>query len=154
MNPIVKTILLSIGALAVAGMVVLGAMRIVERQQTADEINRLRDELYRARVTADRCRGSLQNSEASLRGLSMSIDSLKRVVDGYQTGARGGVPAGQYQEYLAVFDEYNDSVAVWEGRERRLRTAESSCRETILEHNTLSDSLQSVLVEAGIAPPQ
>lgn len=154
MNPIVKTGLLSLVALAVAGMVVLGAMRIVERQETADEINRLRDQLYRARVTADRCRGSLQNSEASLRGLSVSIDSLKNVVDGHQTEAGGGVPAGQYQEYLAVFDEYNDSVAVWEGRERRLRTTETSCRETIQEHNMLSDSLQGVLVEAGIVPRQ
>jgi hypothetical protein len=41
-------------------------------------------------------------------------------------------------------------VSIWEERERRLRLAESACRETIQEHNVISDSLQSVLTEAGI----
>lgn len=153
MTRVLKPVMLAVGALAVASLVVLGGMRIVERQQTADEINRLRDQLYRARVTADRCRGSLQNSEASLRNLGLAIDSLKRLVDDYESSDPRGVPAAQYEEYLGVFDQYNDSVEVWDGRERRLRTAEASCRETIQEHNALSDSLQAVLTEAGITPP-
>jgi hypothetical protein len=41
-------------------------------------------------------------------------------------------------------------VAVWEARERRLRSAETACRATIEGHNALSDSLQRLLTNAGI----
>ncbi len=145
-----KNVLSVLAAVAVGLLMVFGITRVLERQQTADDINRLRDELYRARISADRCRGSLQTSEAALRSLSITIDSLKTLVDDYEAMDRRGVPAGQYDEYLGVFDQYNDSVAVWEGREQRLRTAEASCRSTIQGHNALSDSLQRVLIEAGI----
>lgn len=150
MNPLVKNVLAVLATVAVALLMVFGVTRIFERQQTAEEINGLRDELYRARVSADRCRGSLQTSEAALRSLTITIDSLKTLVDDYEALDRRGVPAAQYDEYLGVFDQYNDSVSVWEGRERRLRTAEASCRSTIQGHNALSDSLQTVLIEAGI----
>ncbi|NIR37987.1 MAG: hypothetical protein GWO22_19000 [Actinobacteria bacterium] len=67
----------------------------------------------------------------------------------YET-TEGRVPSSRYEEYLGVFDEYNDSVEVWEGRERRLRSAEASCRATIERHNAISDTLRTVLAEAGI----
>ena len=137
-------------ALAVGAMAVSGSMRLVERQKTAAEINALRQELYRARVGSDRCRSSLTNSEASLRQLGLTIDSMRMRVDSFENMDDRGVPAGRYDEYLELFDSYNDSVAVWDTRERRLRTAETSCRETIEEHNALTDSLQRVLQDAGI----
>ncbi|MBT8488652.1 MAG: hypothetical protein HKN72_01490 [Gemmatimonadetes bacterium] len=149
MSPIVRTVLLSIFALVLGGLVIVGIQRIVERQQTLEEINRLREDLYRSRLTADRCRGALQTSEAALIVLRTTIDSLRAEVGDYET-ASGQVPQSLYDEYLGVFEEYNDSVQVWEGRERRLRSAESSCRATIERHNALSDTLQTVLTEAGI----
>jgi len=145
----VRTVLTWVAAVVVALLVVLGVRRIVERQQTVDEINRLREELYRARLVADRCTSSLQTSEAALRSLRTTIDSLRVEVGDYET-ASGQVPQAVYEEYLGVFDEYNDSVAVWEGRERRLRSAEASCRSTIQRHNAISDTLQTALAEAGI----
>ena len=147
-----QTALASLGALIVGGLIFLSAVRIVERKQTTDEINRLRDVLYQARVSADRCRGSLQTSEASLINLGLAIDSLRSRVDSFEAMDRRGVPAERYPEYLDIFDQYNDSVAVWEGRENRLRTVESACRATIEEHNMLSDSLQTVLAAAGLIP--
>lgn len=149
MRPVVRTGLASVAAVVVGLIFVLGVRRIVQRNRTADRINELREELYRSRVAADRCRSSLQTSEAALRGLGVTIDSLRVAVDDYET-MEGRVPADRYDEYLEVFDEYNDSVQVWEGRERRLRTAEASCRATIERHNEISDSLQTVLAEAGI----
>lgn len=149
MSPIVRTILLTIFALVLGGLVIVGVQRIVERQQTVDEINRLREDLYRSRLTADRCRGALQTSEVSLRTLRATIDSLRQEVGDYETDS-GQVPQSLYDEYLGVFEEYNDSVQVWEGRERRLRSAEASCRATIERHNALSDTLQTILDEAGI----
>lgn len=149
MSPVVRTGLLSMFALVLGALVVFGVQRIVERQQTVAEINRLREHLYRSRLTADRCRGSLQTSEAALRALRTTIDSLRVEVGDYETTS-GQVPQTLFEEYLGVFEEYNDSVQVWEGRERRLRSAEASCRATIERHNALSDTLQTVLTEARI----
>ncbi len=138
-------------AAVIAGVVfLLGSIRIVERQQMAAEINRLRDDLYRSRLASDRCRGSLQTSEAALRALGLTIDSLRNRVDSFEALGGGRVPAELYDEYLGTFDSYNDSVGVWEGRERRLRSAEAACRTTIQEHNAVTDSLQAILAEAGI----
>ena len=150
MKPAVKTGLMSLAAVVVGLLILSTLVRVMERQQTAEEISRLRDDLYRSRVAADRCRGSLQTSEAALRGLGLTIDSLRSRVDSFEALDRRGVPAARYEEYLEIFDSYNDSVAVWEDREQRLRTAEASCRSTIEQHNAITDSLQIVLDEAGI----
>jgi hypothetical protein len=53
----------------------------------------------------------------------------------------------QYQAYLETFDAYNDSVDAWGARERQLRAADTSCRNVILGHNSLRDSLQQILAE-------
>lgn len=150
MSPGVKYALVGVGSVAALALMITGASRVMERQNTVEEINRLRTDLYRARVSSDRCRGSLQTSEASLRDLGLAIDSLRSLVDSFEALDGRGVPADQYPEYLEIFDSYNDSVASWEGREERLRTAETSCRMTIEGHNAISDTLQRVLAEAGI----
>lgn len=150
MSPMLRKGLAVAAGIVTVGLLVTGASRIIERQATIEEINRLRTELHRARVSADRCRGSLQTSEAALRDLGIAIDSLRGVVDSYEALDQRGVPADRYPDYLEVFDSYNDSVASWEDRERRLRTAETSCHSTIEEHNAISDTLQTVLAEAGI----
>jgi predicted nucleic acid-binding Zn-ribbon protein len=149
-SPVVRRVLLALAAIAAGSLVVTGAMRLVERQRTANEISRLRDDLYRARASSDRCRNALANSESALRQLSLTIDSLRSRVDSFEAIDGRGVPANRYDEYLELFDSYHDSVTVWEARERRLRESEASCRETIESHNALSDSLQRVLEEEGI----
>ncbi len=149
MNPRVKTALTFVGAVVVGLLILLGAQRIMERQQTVAEIERLREDLYRSRLASDRCLGSLQTSETALRSLRTTIDSLRLEVGTYETAA-GQVPQSRYDEYMGVFEEYNDSVSVWEGRERRLRSAEAQCRTTIERHNALGDSLRAALDEAGI----
>lgn len=149
MNPRLKTALTFVGAVAVGLLILVGAQRIMERQQTIAEIERLREDLYRSRLASDRCLGSLQTSETALRSLRTTIDSLRVEVGTYETAA-GQVPQSRYDEYMGVFEEYNDSVSVWEGRERRLRSAEAQCRITIERHNALGDSLRAALDEAGI----
>lgn len=150
LSPSARAVLAVVLLLSGGTAIVLGARRSAERQRTSAEITRLRDELYRARVASDRCRGSLVNSELSLRTLTVTIDSLKSRVDSFEALAGGRVPAGRYVQYLETFDSYNDSVAVWEIRSRRLRAVETSCRTVIGQHNALSDSLRIVLHEAGI----
>ena len=113
-------------------------------------MNELRGQLYRARITSDRCRSSLTTSESSLQTLSIRIDSLRARVDSFEALGNGQVPAVNYDEYLLIFNSYNDSVSVWETRSERLLNAEASCRDSIEEHNTLSDSIQTILMNAGI----
>ena len=132
-----------------AALFFIGARRLVESRRFTAEVNRMREDLYRARLASDRCRGSLVTSESSLLTLTATIDSLRARVDSFEALGDGQVPADRYDEYLPVFDSYNDSVASWESRSERLRTAEASCRGVIESHNALSDSIQRLLREAG-----
>ncbi len=150
MRPPVRIALGVVGAGVTAAVIFSAWSRILERQAILDEINRLRDDLYRSRVASDRCRSSLQTSEVALRELGISIDSLRARVDSFEALDRRGVPGAEYEDYLVAFEEYNDSVAVWDGRERRLRTTDDACRQTITGHNARSDTLQKVLEAAGI----
>jgi len=111
-----------------ATLVVVGTRRVVESQRTTAQVNRMREDLYRARVASDRCRNSLVTSESALLTLTATLDSLRDRVDSLEALGNGQVPAVRYEEYLTVFDAYNDSVAAWETRSERLRTAEASCR--------------------------
>jgi hypothetical protein len=151
MNSRVRIAVGAVMLVSTATVVVLGARRFVEQRRTTAEVTRLREELYRARVSSDRCRNSLAGSEASLQVLTTTIDSLRSRVDSFEALGGGRVPRDRYDEYLGVFDSYNDSVAVWEVRSERLRTAETSCRGVIEQHNALSDSIQSILTGAGSA---
>ena len=150
MSPRVRSALLLLAVLGVGALIVAGTKRLVERQQTTRQVTRLREALFQARAGSDRCRSSLVNSETSLQELGLTIDSLRSRVDSFETMDGLGVPAGRYDEYLALFDSYNDSVEVWEAREGRLRAVEASCRATIKGHNALRDSLERILQDAGI----
>ncbi|HET9947362.1 MAG TPA: hypothetical protein VFQ22_00420 [Longimicrobiales bacterium] len=134
-------------------VLVLGLDRLAERRRFMGEIERLREELYRARVGADRCRSSLTTSEAALHDLTATIDSMRSRVDSFETLGDGKVPAERYEEYLELFDSYNDSVASWEIRSQRLREAEASCRAVIERHNAIRDTIEGVLRDAGIEGP-
>ncbi len=136
-------------SLSAAVLLFLGVDRLVERRRITEEVNRLRGELFQARAAADRCQGGLQNSEARLREFDQVIQSLRARVDSFEALDSRGVPEAEYDAYMESFDSYNDSVATWEERAERLKTAEASCRETIERHNALSDTLRAVIEEAG-----
>lgn len=142
-------ILLSLSA---AALLFVGVDRLLERQRISEEVTRLRGELFQARAAAQRCQGGLANSEARLRDFDEVIGSLRARVDSFAGLDPRGVPEEQYDTYMESVESYNDSVAAWEDRAQRLRTAEASCRETIERHNALRDRLQEVLEDADLAP--
>ena len=72
---------------------------------------------------------------------------MRARVDSFEALDIRGVAQEQYQSYLEIFNAYNDSVDAWGARERQLRAADTSCRNVILDHNSLRDSLQRVLTE-------
>ena len=136
-------------AVSTLGVLIFGGQRFMDQRRFRQDIEVLREELYRARVASDRCRGSLATSEAALQTLTLTIDSLRSRVDSFEALGGGRVPGDSYEEYLTVFDTYNDSVGVWDIRSERLLAAEAACRDVIEEHNTLSDSIQALLADAG-----
>ncbi len=150
MTATIRIVLAGLLLISTAYILVAGTRGFAERQRITNQVSSLRDQLYRARVTSDRCRSSLNTSESSLQTLSVTIDSLRTRVDSFEALGNGQVPSAKYDEYLEIFDRYNDSVSVWGRRSERLLTAEASCRNSIEEHNTLSDSIQAVLLNAGI----
>jgi hypothetical protein len=146
-NQAVKVVLGVALALATTAIVYLGAQRILEQQRISDEIARLRDGLYRARITADRCQRSLASVENELQVFDARLDSMRARVDSFEALDVRGVAQEQYQMYLGIFEAYNDSVDAWGVHERQLRAADVSCRNVILDHNSLRDSLQQVLAD-------
>jgi len=136
--------------LSSAAIMYFGAQRILEQQALRDEIARLGDGLYRARVASDRCQRSVESGEIQLRDFDARIAEMRSRVDSFEALDPRGVPQGDYDVYMEHFEAYNDSVATWEDRERRLRTQDASCREVIIEHNEFGDSLRTIL--AGLDP--
>ena len=143
----VALMLFAIGAATVRGFGIRA-----ERQRTIAVVEQLQDRIFRARGASERCQSSVSSREASLLILRATIDSMRAEVDRLETLEEGGVAEARYDGYLEVFHGYNDSVAVYDAREARLREIEASCRETIESHNLLADSLRRVLLEAGIEP--
>jgi hypothetical protein len=139
-------------SLSAAVLLFVGVDRVLERRNLQTEVTRLRGELFQARAAAERCRGSLVNSESSLRAFDEVIASMRAQVDSFEALDPRGVPEDRYEAYMESFDSYNDSVAAWEARAGRLRTAEAACRATVERHNALRDTLTAVLDSAGVTP--
>ncbi len=137
---------------AILALVVTGAVAgwsLKERRAVRRELETLRGELWSTRSMADSCRLSLAREEQEFRGFDAYIDSLHTRVRGFEDLDPGGVPGPEYPEYLALFDRYNDSVAVWQSRADSLRATEASCRSLAESHNTLQDSLRRRSSEVG-----
>lgn len=128
-------------------LVVLAVRAYREERRVVEEITQLRDEVYQARVSADSCRNELAYEEMRFRRFDEVVDSLGLDVRGYEEGDRRGVPEEVYEEYLERFDGYNDSVASWEARAEALRATEQVCRDLVVGHNELADSLRGRLTE-------
>jgi len=134
-------------ALGTMTLVYAGGQRILVQERIRGEIDALRDDLYRARITADRCQRSIASSENQLRAFDARLDSMRARVDSFEALDTRGVALDQYPAYLETFTAYNDSVDAWGARERQLRAVDTSCRNVIVEHNSIRDSLQQVLAQ-------
>jgi DNA mismatch repair ATPase MutS len=146
--------LLALVVLALATIVVAGAMNLVERQHTVREIRSLRDTLYASRVAADSCRWSLATQERRLQRYTALVDSLRGEVRDFEAMDARGVPEERYDEYIEHFEAYNDSVSSWEARAETLRVNEVGCRELVESHNALTDSLRRRIEAEGITEPE
>jgi hypothetical protein len=138
-------LLMGIAALSVIITAGLAGGSILERNRFIHEIELLRADLYQTRFSVDSCKMALVYHEQSFFLFDGLVDSLRAEVRAFEDPSQGGVPEARYPEYLEVFDLYNDSVAVWQGRADSLHTSEATCRLLVERHNLLSDSLRGRL---------
>ena len=150
MKPALRNGLLAAGGLGVLAVFLFGSREIAERQRVFDQINALREELYESRRTAESCQRTLAAREGAFRRLDRNVDSLRREVRAFEDLDERGVPQERYEEYLEVFDGYNESVGTWEAAAEALRAVEDECRSAIERHNQLRDSLERRLATEGI----
>lgn len=135
--------------LAVVAIVALGGA-YSERKQEIREIRDLGDQLREARIVADSCRRALVQEEDDFRRFDARVDSLRGVVSDFEALDERGVPQEEYEEYLTIFDGYNESVDGWQALADTLRRHETECRTLVETHNLMSDSLQTRLGEEGV----
>lgn len=147
------------GKFILGGVVVLGVIYFafgfrawMEKQATLDRIEELRGVVFEARNRADGCASSLALDESMLRQTDARLDSLRAAVEGAEEplpGGGRGVDAEEYEAYMEDFNAYNDGVERWEAQARSVRDREEECRQLVLRHNVLVDSLRTLLRDSG-----
>ena len=140
-----KRILMGLGALAVIVTAGLAGGSILEQNRFNREMELLRGGLQDARFSVDSCKLAVAQEEYRFRLFDEFVDSLHSELREMEDPSQGGVPQARYPEYLEIFERYNDSVAVWEARSEALRTRDGACRELVVGHNALGDSLRQRL---------
>ena len=144
-------IILILAGVALVLAAVEGSFALLQRRRTLQELRDLQDRVYTARVSADSCRNELAYSDRLFQRYDTFVDSLRRDVRGYEAMDSRGVPREMYDEYLARFHAYNDSVASWHRKADSLKARQAVCRQLAEAHNLLVDSLRRRLAREGIA---
>jgi hypothetical protein len=147
-----KRSLLTAGILALTAFGGLAGLLLRERTEARRELEGLREELWVSRSKADSCQFALASEQEELLRFGSYLDSLHAQVRGFEDTEQGGVPGDEYGEYLATFDRYNDSVAVWKDRADALRATEAYCRVLAEAHNALQDSIRGRFPEVSGDP--
>ena len=134
--------------LSSAGVLILllagwGVRRHLTRQAEIDALEDATARLQDAHDRADSCAITLGWEQERFLHFDSVVDSLRLAVRNFEDADGGGVPEAEYPEYLAVFDAYNDSVAVWQTRADAVQAAEATCRAFAEAHNALRDSIQA-----------
>ena len=140
------------GILALTAIGGFAGLAFREKKEARRELEGLREELWASRSKADSCQIALLSEQEEFLRFDSYLDSLHAQVTGFEDPERGGVPGEEYGKYLATFDRYNDSVAVWTNRTNALRATEAHCRVLAEAHNALQDSIRGRFPEAGGDP--
>lgn len=146
-SPAARVALL-LGASAIVVFGVIGGRGFMERRAEVREFERLRSGLADLRVAAEECQAAVEREEQAFEDYQADVDSLRREVRALEALDERGIPADRYREYLEAFDEYNESLPLWEERGDSLRALSEECRAMVQRHNALADSLRE-LVEEG-----
>ena len=137
-----RNILIALAALVLLVSAGLAGGTILERNRQIREMELLRQRLQQARFSVDSCRVFPAQEEQSFRRFDARVDSLRREMEAFEDPSLGGVPQNEYEEYLEVFEAYNQAIPAWEARADSLKASEDICRTLVERHNVLSDSIR------------
>lgn len=139
--------------LVVAIAVVAGVSAMVERA-TAEAVRaqgeELRDEVRAMRSELEACLDDRDRLEAEFRRQETRTNEMRARIDSLESLDPRGVPREHYDDYLALVDDFHESLPRWEGLARELETLSDECTELAREHNARADSLRRFLVGEGL----
>lgn len=133
-------------------MVLIILVDLIRPPSPEARLEALRGDLREARAAADSCRAALDREEASLLAGDARLDSLRTEIERYESLDPRGVPAAEYDAYIAAFDAYNASIPDRKNAAARLQANWVRCRAITETHNEMADSARDFAVEAGLLP--
>lgn len=140
-----RPVLIGLGVLALFALGALFVGRMLEQSRERSRFEAVQTRLGDLRQNSENCRRMLARAEDAFQGFGRQVDSLRSAVRAYEDDGR--VPEAVYEEYLDLFDRYNESIPVWEVQADSLRVIQARCRATIEAHNRLADSVRAVVEE-------
>ena len=137
-------------AIAAIGFVAIIAIELLVPPSPEEQLRTLRSELARLRIAADSCSNALDREEMRLRDEDERLDSLKTVIDHYESLDPRGVPADSYETYLEAFNTYNESIPGRTEAGESLQAHWQQCRAIAEQHNVVADSARTLAAELGL----
>lgn len=125
------------GAVSIVGQMVDNSIRAQAEQ--------LRDSVREARADLADCLDGLDGEERRFRSHERTTHFLRDRVDELEALDERGVPRDRYEEYLDVFDRYNEAVTEWERLGNALQDLSATCRAFAEEHNERVGALTDFL---------
>lgn len=140
-------VMFGISAVLFAAIVIVDLLTPIPPRE---RLRPLRQEVARLRAAADSCRSALDVEEAALLASNARLDSLRGVVEYYESLDPRGVPADSYEVYLDVFNAYNRGVPIQEAAGDTIQLHWRACLEITERHNALADSARAIAEDAGL----
>ena len=119
--------------------------QMLTRTRERNHLLMVRDSVQDLRAATDSCARILEQRKADMTAYAERVDSLRERVRDLEALHARGVPADSYDVYLAAFDGYNRGAAAWDAPAGALRATLQNCRALAERHNTLVDSLRTLL---------
>lgn len=142
-----------LGALVLAAVVVAAAVleEVSRARSPLVAAEELRDDLSGIRAEVEACVSTRGQLELRFQALERETDRLRRQVDSIEALDPRGVPAEDYEAYLALVDAYNEAIPEWERQAGEIRDFSSRCDSLVRFHNARADSLRRFMLDEGIA---
>ena len=139
-------------AIAFIGLVATIVADMLIPPSAEDRLVALRGVLTELRAAADSCQNALEREEEKLQAEDQRLDSLRSLIDYYESLDPRGVPADSYDVYIAIFNAYNAGVPLRTASAESLQAHWRDCRGIAEQHNLTADSARALAAEMGLVP--
>ncbi len=109
-----------------------------------------RERMLEVRSALDRCMTQLDRWEQSFWSHERETTLLRSQIERFESLDPEGVPMDRYEEYLDVFEQYNEAIPIWEARADSVRAQHQRCGTLAERFNEKRDALERFMVREGI----